>query len=273
MNGKITVRNGFFSKECNYSYNSGYITQVNCLHEQRASYDDSIKDIKIKHHYTTKVKMNDFETREELKITFPFKTELSHNDMATIFYVDDYNKDYQIPVGLYNHETDSGYVENDLRTYIGFRLLNVGRFRRGVAWVVNIIEHLIAFAIVYGVSFSFLQNGFFAFVLGLLFAKLVWFPVGFVSNLFFPSYFGAKRAYAKFDEEICRIGKEEMNKSRQIKQKLAAMNDPLRVLKDMGVDFGGSNQAVSNGMVQGIGPASPPPQNAAPDNGGFKPMF
>lgn len=258
MNGKIKVRNGFFSKTCEFSYNSGYLTQVDCIHEQRASYDKSIRNVRFRHHYLTKVKMNDFDTREELKIEFPFKTDLSHNDMATIFYVEDYNKNYETPIGFYNHEADEGYIDYDQMIYIGFRLLNVGRFKRGVASVVNVVEHLIAFAIIYGISFSLLQGEITALFIGLLFTKLVWFPVGFISNLFFPSYFGARRAYVKFDEELVRIGKEEMNKSRKIKAQLAAINDPLRVLRDNGIEFG------DNQLSQ---------QNTLSNNGGFKPMF
>lgn len=264
MKGKIKIRNGLFSKECDFVYNSGYVTHVNSTHEQTASYNKSNRNIEIDDHYTTSIKMNDFETRNEKKIYFPFNIDFNQGDMATIFYVKADKKGYERPIGIYNHENKEGYVNPNIKLFLGFRLLNAGKFKRAFAWILNIIEHLGAFGIVYLVSFMFTKDEIMSLFIALFLTKLVWYPVAFITNLFLPSNYGAKRACAKFEKEILRIGRKETEKSREIKQKLTEINDPMSRLRAAGIDMGSQTTPQRQDA-----PQIPSTQS----NDGFKPMF
>ena len=208
--------------------------------------------------------MKDFETQKESLISFPFEVDFEQGEMATIFYVSSDKKGYRMPIGIYNHEKDDGYVDPEDRVYSGFRLLKAGKFKRSIAWLLKIIEHVLAFGLGYFASLMMTREEGLSLLIALIFTKLIWYPVAFVTNLFLPSQYGAKKAYRQFEKEIIRIGKEEMAKSRNIKQKLDKLNDPLSILKAAGIDMGAPQHQTPSPQSQ-----QAPPQN----DGGFKPMF
>lgn len=254
MNSTICIRDGFFKKDCEFSYQSGQVFDMDLSKSTSVKYNKSSTEFDVSNHYLSELSIVDFETNEQLNIAFPFKTNVKNGAFVTVFYVNSDKKGYRTPIGLYNHETETSYVAEDIRPFVGFRLLKAGKGKRAFARALIIVENLIAFGISSLVIFLMTENyGLIQGIFAAILSAIVWYPVAFITGLFMPSYFNAKRAYSLFEKELERVGEEEAQRSRVMRQKLNEMRNPMNQLRAAGIDL------------------SSTPDNA--DTSGFKSMF
>lgn len=254
MNGTISIRDGLFKKDCEYTYNSGCVCNVNVSKDTSVTYDKNRKDIDVTNHFFSDISIADFETNDQLKIGFPFKINVNPDDFVTVFYVSSDKEGWREPVILYNHETQTGYCAEHKRAFTGFKLLGAGKVKRAFAWLLRIVEYVIAFSISYGaIAFVTQEFGMSTFFFSILSSIMVWYPVSFLTGLFLPSYSNAKWAFSRFTKEMDKVGEEEARKSRSLRQKLNEIRNPMNKIKAAGLDVATSS-ATSN-------------------DGGFKSMF
>lgn len=254
MNATISIRDGFFKKDCEYSYQSGQVCDMDVSKSTSVSYNKSSKEFDVSNHYLSELSIVDFETNEQLDISFPFKTNVKNGAFVTVFYVNSDKKGWRSPIGLYNHETETGYVAEDRRPFVGFRLLKAGKGKRAFAWVLRIVEYLIAFGISSLGIFLLTENyDLIQWIFAAILSAIVWYPVAFITGLFMPSYFNAKRAFSHFEKEMVKVGEEEAQRSRAMRQKLNEMRNPMNQLREAGIDFGSTSDSA--------------------DTSGFKSMF
>lgn len=248
MDSIISIRDGFFKKDCEFSYQSGQVCDMDVSKSTSVKYNKSSKEFDVSNHYLSELSIVDFETNEQLDIAFPFKTNVKNGAFVTVFYVNSDKKGYRSPIGLYNHETETGYVAEDRRPFVGFRLLKAGRGKRAFAWVLRIVEYLIAFALSSLGIFLITENyGLIQGIFAAILSAIVWYPVAFITGLFMPSYFNAKRAFSHFEKEMVKVGEEEAQRSRAMRQKLNEMRNPMNQLRAAGIDFGSTSNDSNNG--------------------------
>lgn len=254
MKSSLSIRDGFFKKDCEYSYHSGQVCDLDVSKNTTVNYNKSNKEVEVNNHYLSEISIIDFETNEQMEIAFPFKTNVNNDAFVTIFYVNDDKEGWRSPVGLYNHETQTGYMAEGRRAYAGFRLLGAGKAKRAFAWLLRIVEYILAFAVGFGVIAMATQEfGALPAAFAALLSPIVWYPVSFITGLFLPSYSNAKWAFSRFENELIKVGEDESKKTRSMRKKLNEMRNPMNQLKAAGIDIGG--------------------QTSNTDKDGFKSMF
>ncbi|WP_343289630.1 hypothetical protein AAIA71_11500 [Vibrio harveyi] len=247
MQANISIRDGFFKKDCEFTYHSGQVCDMDISKSTSVNYNKSTKEFDVENNYLSEISIVDFETNEQMDIAFPFKTNVKNGAFVTVFYVNADKKGWRSAIGLYNHETETGYVAEDRRPYVGFRLLGAGKAKRAFAWILRIVEYIIAFGVSsLGIFLVTKDYGLIQGIFAALLSAITWYPVAFITGLFMPSYFNAKRAFAHFEKEIIKIGEKEKQNSRSIRQKLNEMRNPMNQLKAAGINIGNSAPESTN---------------------------